>query len=104
MIIPRFKTEWVNVDNEGYPCYGKSHWIGEAKSFEWLWFGFTYYIGEIKPVGRDLYNKNIKFFADNIRHETESALSINSKSKNDIENKYSKINLVNNQEEENEDQ
>ena len=50
MIIPKFTSDWINVDNNGDPCQPPSNWMGFAKGFEWFGFGFIYYIGEVISV------------------------------------------------------
>ena len=51
-LIPKFETEWLPVDEEGYLCWEPTvvHYIGEVKSFKWLGLIFSYYVGEIVSV------------------------------------------------------
>ena len=61
MILPKFKKDWININNDGEPCSPPSHWMAEAKSIEWFGCGITYYIGEVISVDSFIERLNPKF-------------------------------------------
>ena len=46
-ILPFFGWRVINVDNDGHPCEGPSHWKADALEAEWFGVGATVFIGKV---------------------------------------------------------